>query len=239
MNKGYAFGFLIILLVIILGLYVAFTGFMSSRDAIRAQSASSSASGSVETSSAPTRILPTPTNTAFVIPTPLPGITATLTAMAPTVETESQSTPEAPAPAPTQPPSTQPPPTQAVATPTAMPQPPTPVPVPAYQFRLAGPPSGDPGYPNCCYILGTVRDAAGNGLEGIQIQAFNEWNTLPPAPTKGGGEAGKYDIPIGSDVVTWYIMVIDAAGNQISSQVQIQFDPSQASAYRVDWQRTY
>jgi hypothetical protein len=120
-----------------------------------------------------------------------------------------------------------------------MAQPPTPVPLPAYQFRLAGPPGADPSYQNCCYILGTARDAAGNGLEGVRIQAFNEWNTLPPAPTKGGGEAGKYDIPIGRDVVTWYIMVIDAGGNQISSQVQIQFDPSQGNAYRVDWQRTY
>jgi hypothetical protein len=113
------------------------------------------------------------------------------------------------------------------------------VPIPAYPFRLAGPPNADPGYQNCCYILGTVRDAAGNGLEGVQIRAFNEWNTLPPAPTKGGSEAGKYDIPIGRDVVTWYVMVLDAAGNQISSQVQIQFDPNQANGYRVDWQRTY
>jgi hypothetical protein len=239
MNKGYAFGFLIVLLVIILGLYVAFTGFMSSRDAIRAQSVSSSDTGAVERTSAPTRLGPTSTNTAIVIPTPLPGITATLTAVAPIAETESQPPAEATAPVPTEPPPTLPPATQVAATPTVMAQPPTPVPVPAYQFRLAGPPNGDPSYQNCCYILGTVRDAAGKGLEGVQIQAFNEWNTLPPAPTKGGGEAGQYDIPIGHDVVTWYIMVIDAGGSQISSQVQIQFDPNQASAYRVDWQRTY
>ena len=111
--------------------------------------------------------------------------------------------------------------------------------MPAYQFRLAGPPTPDPSYQICCYIFGTVRDAAGNGLEGVQIKAFNEWNTLPPAPTKGGGEAGQFNIPIGRDAVTWYIMVVDVGGNQISSQVQIQFDPNQANGYRVDWQRTY
>jgi hypothetical protein len=112
-------------------------------------------------------------------------------------------------------------------------------PEPAYQFRLAGPPAADPNYPICCYIYGTVRDAAGNGLEGAQVQAYNEWNTLPPAVTKGGAEAGKYDIPIGRDVVTWYVIVIDGAGNQISSQVQIQYDPNAANAYRVDWRRSY
>jgi hypothetical protein len=71
------------------------------------------------------------------------------------------------------------------------------------------------------------------------VQAFNEWNTLPPATTKGGGEAGRYDIPIGRDQVAWYVTVVDPGGNQISSQVQIQFDPNVANGYRVDWQRSY
>ena len=132
---------------------------------------------------------------------------------------------------------TLPPPTNTAAPPVS---PPTPVPpAPAYQFRLAGPPAADPNYPICCYIFGTVRDAAGNGLEGVQVQAYNEWNTLPPAVTKGGGEAGMYDIPIGRDVVTWYVIVIDGAGSQISSQVQIQYDPNTTNAYRVDWRRSH
>jgi hypothetical protein len=37
MGKGYAFGFMIVVLVVLLGLYVAFTGFMSTREALRAQ----------------------------------------------------------------------------------------------------------------------------------------------------------------------------------------------------------
>ena len=118
-------------------------------------------------------------------------------------------------------------------------QPPTATPVPLYQFRLAGPASPAPDRPNCCYLLGTVRDAAGNGLEGVQVQAFNQWITLPPAPTKGGAEAGQFNIPIGSDPVTWNVVIVDAAGNQISTQVPVQFDPKVANAFRVNWQRTY
>jgi hypothetical protein len=111
--------------------------------------------------------------------------------------------------------------------------------VPAYAFRVAGPPAADPGFPSCCYLYGSIVDAAGNGLEGIQVQAFNEWNTLPPAVTKGGGEAGRYDIPIGTDPVTWYLVIVDASGNKISPQVQIQFDAGVANAFRTNWQRTY
>jgi hypothetical protein len=73
----------------------------------------------------------------------------------------------------------------------------------------------------------------------VQVQALNEWNTLPPATTKGGGEAGQYNIPIGRDAVTWDMVILDAAGNQISPKVQVQFDPDTAGGYRIDWQRTY
>ena len=117
-------------------------------------------------------------------------------------------------------------------------QPPTPDSSP-YQFRLAGPAAPDPNYAICCYLFGTIRDAAGNGLEGVLVQAFNEWNNLPPAPTKGGGEAGQYNIPIGRDVVTWYVIIVDGNGNPISTQVPIAFDPDVANGFRIDWQRTY
>ena len=117
---------------------------------------------------------------------------------------------------------------------------PTPISAPAYQFRVAGPPGPDPNDPNCCYIRGTVRDAAGNGLEGQLVKILNEWNRdLQPAVTKGGAEAGQYDIPIGRDAVTWYIMIVDAGGNQISSQVQLQINADAAGTYRVDWVRSY
>jgi len=223
-----------VLLVLALGLYVAFTSFTSSREALRAQPSSPANTRESAATRPPTEPPPTPTPTFPVIPTPMPGITVTLTAAVSTPVTEPPPPTEPPAPAPTEPPLIQP-------TDTAAPiaQPPTPAPAPSYQFRLAGPPSAAPSYPNCCYIFGTVRDAAGNGLEGVQVQAFNEWNTLPPALTKGGGEAGQYNIPIGNDAVNWYIVVVDTAGNHISTQAPVPFDPSTANGFRVDWQRTY
>jgi hypothetical protein len=236
MNRGYAFGFFLILLVVFLGLYVAFTGFMSSREATRAQAPDEAAGPVAQASDTAAPPAASPTPTIFLLPTPVPGITATLTAVALPAVTEPappEST-EPPPPAPTEPPPAE------LPTDTPVPaQPPTPAPVPSYQFRLAGPAFPDPNVPNCCYIVGTVRDAAGNGLEGVRVQASNEWNSLPPAVTKGGAETGKYDITIGDDPVTWYITVVDANGSQISTQVQVQFDPTVANGYRVDWQRTY
>ena len=233
MNKGYALGFLIVLLVVVLGLYVAISGFMSSREAQRAQSAAAASTEAAQPSRTATRPLPTLTDTAIVIPSPVPGLTATMTAMvATTVVTEEAPPTETPAPPPTEAPPAQP-----TDTPPPVVQPPTPA--PAYQFRLASPPTADPDYQLCCYVYGTVKDAAGNGLEGVQVQAFNEWITKPPALTKGGADLGIYDIPIDRDQVTWYVMIVDQAGNQISSQVQIQWNPDEANGFRIDWQRTY
>jgi hypothetical protein len=221
MNKGYAFGFLIVLLVVALGFYVAITGFMSSREALRAQATQPSSTKASQVTRLPTE--------------PLPTATATETAATETYPPTDEPPPaDTAAPAPTEPPALQP-----SDTPTAVAQPPTPAPEPAYQFRLGGPPSADPNYPNCCYIFGTVRDAAGNPLEGVPVKAFNEWNDLPPAITKGGGEAGQYNIPIGHDAVSWYVVVVDAAGNHISTQAPVPFDPNAANGYRVDWQRSY
>jgi hypothetical protein len=105
---------------------------------------------------------------------------------------------------------------------------------------LAGPPAADPDYPNCCYIYGTVRDAAGNGLEGVQVQASNEWITPVYALTKRGAEAGMYDIPINPQAGTrWEVVVVDAGGNQVSSKVPIEFDSNATSGFLVNWQRTY
>ena len=231
MNKGYAIGFLIVLLVVVLGLYVAFTGFMSSREALRAQPTSPPSTSVVQVIRSPA---PTPTASLLVLPTPLAADTLTPTTTVSTDATEPPPPTQPPAPPPTQPsPAPQP------DTPVPTVQPPTSMPAPTYQFRLAGPPAPDPNQPGCCYILGTIRDAAGNGLEGVQVHVGNEWN--PPAVTvsKGGVDLGKYDIPIGPDVVTWSVFLVDAAGNQISTKVEILFDPSVANGYRVDWQRTY
>lgn len=237
MNRGYAFGFLIVLLVVFLGLYVGFTGFMSTRDAIRAQATATPTDNPAQATESPTEA-PSPTAGMMVLPTPMPGITATLTAVAllPVQVATEAPPPTASAASPTEPPPTREP----TLTPPPAVQPPTPVPVPAYAFRVAAPPGPVPNHPGCCYLLGTVRDAAGNPLEGVLVRAFNDWrNDLPPAATKGGAEAGQYNIPIGPDAVTWYVMVVDAAGNQASPQVAVPFNGAAATGYRVDWQRTY
>jgi hypothetical protein len=243
MNKGYAFGFLLILLIVALGIYVAFTGFMASREAQQAQAGPEAAGPTAEAGTTP-ELTAAPTSppagaspTVLTLPTPVPGLTATLTAMVlPTSEPSTEGTEAA---EPTDPPPTEPPEVAPSDTPTPQAAPPTPVPVPAYQFRLAGPPSPDPNYPSCCYIYGTIRDTAGNPLEGVQVQASTVWTAPVVTTSKGGVDLGKYDIPIGRDAVTWTVFLVDAAGNQISSQVEIQFNPEAANAYRVDWQRTY
>ena len=244
MNKGYAFGFVLVLLVFALGMYVAYTGFTSSRAAVRAQPTLPPETRAAQTRPTSTRPAPTATATTASIPAPIPGITATLTAAVVLGDTEpaqppqpESSTPSAPAPAPTLSPAA--PPAQATGSPVPVTPPATPVPVAAYPFRLGAPPAADPSYPSCCYIYGTVRDAGGVPIEGVLVQAYNEWNTLPAAPTKGGGEAGQYNIPLGHDVVTWYIIVVDQEGNQISTQASILFDPGAGGGYRVDWQRTH
>jgi len=237
MNKGYAFGFLIVLLVLILGCYVAYTGFASNLDALRAEPTrpSSSTEVAAEVTFAPaTPVLTATSVVTSAVPTPISGITVTLTAVGPPEGAE--------APTATNPPETTPSeaqPSVPAETATPMPQPPTPVPVPEYEFRLAGPPTLDSSFPNCCYLFGIVRDAAGAGLEGVRVVAFNEWLALDPAVTKGGAEAGRYDIPIGFDAVTWDLILVDAAGNQISTKVSLPFDPAETNAYRIDWQRTY
>lgn len=237
MNKGYAFGFLIVLLVLVLGCYVAYTGFTSNLDALRAEPTMPSARTEVAaevTFSPATPALTATTVVTASIPTPVAGITATLTAVGPPASTEAPAATSPPEAAPTEAPPSAP-----ADTITPEVQPPTPVPVPQYEFRLAGPPAPDSIFPNCCYLFGTVRDAAGGGLEGARVVAFNEWLALDPATTKGGAEAGQYDIPIGYDAVTWDLIIVDAQGNQISTKVSLPFDPAETNAYRIDWQRTH
>jgi hypothetical protein len=251
MNKGYAFGFMLVLLVVVLGFYVAYTGFTASREVSRLQARTGDTTDDGQATTSPTTLPPalaatpplslTLVATVSITPTITQTITPTLEAAEAPAPTESPAT--APVSSPIVPPS---PSTATVGAPeesdgtgTPSNQPPTPISDPARQFRLAGPPAADPSYSICCYIFGTVRDAAGNGLEGVQVQASNEWTPAIVAVTKGGSETGKYDIPINASIQNWDIALIDAAGTQISSEVRIHFDADVASGYRVDWQRTY
>jgi hypothetical protein len=243
MNRGYAFGFLLVLLVVILGLYVALTSFEASREVARARpTAVRTASLTQVTAPAPSATPAADEGPSVTAGLPLtatvsPLLTPTLEVAPTLIVAEPTLAVEAPAATPTTGPATAP--AQPVDTPEAPLPPPAPAEVPGYDFRLAGPHAASPAYPNCCYIYGTVRDAAGNGLEGIRVEAANEWTPPFAAVTKGGSELGQYDIPIDTKIAKWYIKLVDATGNQISSEVQIQFDGSGANGYRVDWQRTH
>jgi hypothetical protein len=227
MGKGYAVGFLIVLLIVLLGLYVAFTGFMSTREALRAQATPVPTGQVGQVTRAATQIAPTPNTTFVPLPTYIPLITDTLTP-APTVPPTAE--PSA-TPKPGKPPATPRPTTPPVKVPTA-------TPVETFQFRVRST-QPDPGRPGCCYIFGYVRDANGNLLEGIRVQASSQWDTQPPAITKAGAEAGWYDIPVYLPKGTYIVTIVDSAGNPISRQAVVDFDNSVAGWFRVDWQRTY
>jgi hypothetical protein len=238
MNRGYAFGFLLVVLVVILGCYVGFTAFRSTRATILALASETPATQVASATEELPAATATATITSTAIPAPLPGITVTLTAAVLPTEPGSAQEPEAtalpqaqPTVAPTQPPA------QPAGTPTPAVEPPTPE--PAFPFRLASPPGPDANFTICCYIVGTVRTAAGVPLEGVLVQASNEWETKPPAMTKSGGEAGQYDIPLGWGVSIWDLTIVDADGNPISPKVAVSFDPNVNNAIRVDWQQTY
>ncbi|MBN1136999.1 MAG: hypothetical protein JXM73_10455 [Anaerolineae bacterium] len=226
MSKGYAVGFLLVLLIVLLGLYVAFTGFMSTREALRAQATPAPTGQVGQATRAATRAAPTPTATIMALPNGIPMITDTVT------------------PAPTLPPTAEPSATPKPSKPTSTPRPtvppvkvPTATPVETFQFRVLST-QPDNSLAGCCYIYGTIRDAKGNLLEGVLIQASNQWDTKS-ATTKGGTETGWYDILIYLDKGTYIVTLVDAAGNQLSSQAVVNFDRSVAGWYRVDWQRTY
>jgi len=226
MGKGYAFGFMIVVLVVLLGLYVAFTGFMSTREALRAQATPVPTSQLGQATRVATQGTPTPTATQMMLPSYIPLITDTVTAT------------------PTLPPTPEPSATPQPARPSSTPRPakppvsmPTATPASAWTYRVVpGSMRPDPSRSGGSYIFGTVRDANGNLLEGIRVQASNQWETQS-AVTKGGAEMGWYDIGIYLDKGTYTVTLVDAAGSQISSQAVVNFDRSVAGWYQVDWQR--
>jgi hypothetical protein len=223
MNKGtgYALGFLLVLAVVALGFYVAYTSFQSSRAALLFQPTQAPRT-STPTSRPKTAAASTAT------PSVAPVVTATL-ALTATLEPSATPVGQGARPANT-------------ARPSETPAPP-PATVPSassFAFRLAGPPAPET-VGVCCYIRGTVRDAAGSGLADVVLQMTDEWGNVANATTKAGTEAGVYDFPlaVGQQPLTFRIKIVDAQGTVISTQVEVTFDPAVAPSYRVDWRRNY
>jgi hypothetical protein len=89
-------------------------------------------------------------------------------------------------------------------------------------------------------IYGWVRDAHDENLEGVRVRVSDQWGNVAEAISKGGNEAGYYDIVRGMETVTWWMVIVDGAGNPLSPVVTIE--PVQEAAgcwYQLDWQRTY
>jgi hypothetical protein len=104
---------------------------------------------------------------------------------------------------------------------------------------LDGPVHSECGRPSAL-IYGWVRDAQSENLEGVRIRVSDPWGNVAEAISKGGNEAGYYDVVRGMETVTWVVVVVDGAGNPLSPVVTIE--PVQGAAgcwYQLDWQRTY
>ena len=102
-----------------------------------------------------------------------------------------------------------------------------------------GPVRSECGKPSAL-IYGWVRDAHDENLEGVRVRVSDQWGNVAEAISKGGSEAGYYDVVRGMETVTWWVVVIDGAGNPLSPVVTIE--PVQGTAscwYQLDWRRTY
>jgi len=89
-------------------------------------------------------------------------------------------------------------------------------------------------------IYGRVRDAQGENLEGVRVRVSDQWGNVAEAISKSGDEAGYYDVVRGMETVTWWVAVVDGAGNPLSPVVTIE--PVQGAGscwYQLDWQRAY
>lgn len=133
--------------------------------------------------------------------------------------------------------------------PTATPAPPTPTPTvapqsapeAAFPFVPAGAvrhSSGDCPGPS---IRGTVRDAAGNPLPGVQLWRYDQWGNQQTVASKAGAaDLGQYDFPLGDIANVHYVQVVDAGGSPISPAVEIQHrqgDALDAACHWLDWVR--
>jgi hypothetical protein len=79
-----------------------------------------------------------------------------------------------------------------------------------------------------------VLDAAGQPLAGVRLVCYNDWHRYPVVGSKGSGE---YDFPVLQTEATWYVVVLDEADQPLSQPAAVNFNPSEACWYRLDWQR--
>ena len=229
-NKYHAIAFLVVLAIVCLGAYVAINAILSAGRTPLISLATPTPTRLTLPEGDQTMVAPggpLPTDTPLVPPTPA---VPTATPVLPT-----------PTPVPATPTSV---PIAAPSTPTETPSGPTstptlPAPPGGYQYMPDGPVHSECGRPSAL-IYGWVRDAQGENLEGVRIRVSDPWGNVAEAISKGGNEAGYYDVVRGMESVTWVVVVVDGAGNPLSPVITVE--PAQGAAscwYQLDWQRTY
>lgn len=93
------------------------------------------------------------------------------------------------------------------------------------------------------YIRGIVQDRAGNPLEGVRIKAYDIWGNEVFSTSKGGVDVGKWDIVLGPTDNIWHVVVVDAAGQELSPVAVVphhQEGPFEdACVHIVNWRRAW
>lgn len=93
------------------------------------------------------------------------------------------------------------------------------------------------------YLRGEVRDRAGRPLEGVRIKAYDIWGNVFYSISKGGVDSGKWDIVLGPTPNIWHVVVVDAAGQELSSVAVVphhQEGPFQdACVHIINWRRAW
>ncbi len=137
-------------------------------------------------------------------------------------------------PSPTTPPTATgtPPPTRRPATRT-----PTPTPAPAWQYTPDGPVTYTSN-PGLTRILGVIRDAAGQPVDGVLVQCCTNqcWTSLP----SGSCGPGCYDFSLGdwSRNCKWLVTIVDAEGNALSPSVLVETtDVGWMSIATLNWRK--
>jgi hypothetical protein len=228
-SKYQAIAFLVVLAIVCLGAYLAVDAILSG-------------------GRTPLISLATPTPTRLTIPegdqtVVAPDSIPTDTPVAPPTPAVPTATPILPTPTPV-PATPTPIPVATTPTLTETPSGPTPTPAPptppgGYQYMPDGPVHSECGRLSSL-IYGWVRDAQGEKLEGVRIRISDQWGNVAEAISKGGNEAGYYDMVRGMETVTWWVVVVDGAGNPHSPVVTIEpVEGAGGCWYQLDWQRTY
>jgi len=245
MSKASAIAFIIVLIFVTVAGYMVYTnvrdelhksGMVAPRD--EQPPTTVVASTATDTPEPPTIIVsPTDTETpellstpTEVIPTPTP-----MTKAGPTIRVVT----------PTIPPTLTPRPGTSTPKLTPTPQPsPSPTMLGKYTFYLDGEVYHDTEI-SCLaqYIKGVVRDRQGNPLEGVRIKAYDLWGNEVIITSKGGVDIGKWDIVLGPTENIWNVVILDAAGQEISPVAVVphhqESDFKNACTHIVNWRRAW